>query len=43
MSEIMSAQYGYGITGGFFWLPILLLFILVLAIFPLFAKGGKVC
>lgn len=32
-------QAGYGTTGGFVWLPILLLFILILAIFPFFSYG----
>lgn len=40
MAEV-QANYGgfFGTTGGFIWLPILLLFILVLVIFPFFGRG----
>lgn len=36
MSEVTASFFGT--TGGFFWLSLLLLFILVLAIFPFFAR-----
>lgn len=39
MSEVQGRGYGFGTTGGFIWLPILLLFILILVIFPFFGRG----